>query len=57
MGAIPLHVVGICVAKVGSQCTLGHTHFGARPVHWLGREMLDTCSTLLVHCLNVLMSS
>lgn len=27
------------------------------PVSRLGREMLDTCSTLLVHCLTVLMSS
>lgn len=39
------------------QRTLWHTHGCPCPMSRLSREMLDTCSTLLLHCLNVLMSS
>lgn len=49
--------VGSCWSNVLCQCTLWDTHGCPRPMSWLGREMLDTCSTLLVHCLTVLMSS
>lgn len=44
-------------ANVLRQRTLRHAHGRPCPVSRLGREMLDTCSTLLEHCLTVLMSS
>lgn len=45
------------LANVLCQHTLCHTHSCPCPMSRLGREMLDTGSTLLVHCLTVLMSS